>query len=74
MIISRRKIHLFSSIALAIIMPIIFIVGLLFRPTYATVTPETEQLLSHTKEQKIVVQPLKKTESDQNPINPNLGI
>ncbi|EKV03048.1 hypothetical protein Lepto7375DRAFT_5323 [Leptolyngbya sp. PCC 7375] len=68
MIISRRKIHLFSSIALAIMMPIIFIAGLLFRPTYATVTPDTEQLLSQTKEQKIVVQPLKKTGSDQNPI------
>ncbi|MDV3349697.1 hypothetical protein SPB21_26110 [Leptothoe sp. ISB3NOV94-8A] len=49
-------------------MPIIFIAGLLFRPTYATVTPDTDQLLSHTKEQKIVVQPSKKTGSDQNPI------
>ena len=68
MIISRRKIHLFSSIVLAIMMPIIFIAGILLRPTDATVIPDTDQLLSHTKERKIVVQPLKKTVSDQNPI------
>lgn len=49
-------------------MPIIFIAGILLRPTDATVIPDTDQLLSHTKERKIVVQPLKKTVSDQNPI------
>ncbi|MEM8612194.1 MAG: hypothetical protein AAGF93_09270 [Cyanobacteria bacterium P01_H01_bin.105] len=68
MIISRRKIHFFSSIALAIVMPIIFIAGLLFRPTYATVTPDTDQLLSQSVDQKIVAQPWKQAPSDQNPI------
>jgi hypothetical protein len=67
-IISRRKIHLFSSIALAIIMPIIFIAGILLRPTYATVTPETDQLLSRSTAPTTMAAPLKSNTSDQNSI------
>ena len=48
MIISRRKLHLVSSIALAIILPIIFVAGLIFRPSYDTISPATEQLLSYS--------------------------
>ncbi|MGD1854588.1 MAG: hypothetical protein ACFB2W_10080 [Leptolyngbyaceae cyanobacterium] len=68
MIISRRKVHLFSSIALAIIMPIIFIAGILWRPTYATVTPDTDQLLSHSASHTIIAQPSTQDIPEQNPI------
>ncbi|MEM1239521.1 MAG: hypothetical protein AAGI45_06765 [Cyanobacteria bacterium P01_H01_bin.26] len=57
MIISRRKIHLVSSIALAVVLPIVFIAGLLLRPTYDTVTPATEQLLSRSTERRTTAQP-----------------
>ncbi|MBX2862430.1 MAG: hypothetical protein KTR27_02670 [Leptolyngbyaceae cyanobacterium MAG.088] len=66
MIISRRKLHLFSSIALAIIMPIIFIAGLLFRPTYATVTPDTDQLLSQSLQTNVVLPPSTSNAPHQN--------
>ncbi|MBE9070876.1 hypothetical protein IQ260_30015 [Leptolyngbya cf. ectocarpi LEGE 11479] len=68
MIISRRKLHLFSSIALAVLLPIIFIAGLLFRPTYATVTPDTEKLLSQDAASGLTVQPQQQNSSELNPI------
>ena len=66
MIISRRKVHLFTSIALAVILPIIFVASLVFRPTYATVTPDTDQLLSQVKEPGAVAE--LQDASAQNPI------
>ena len=68
MIISRRKVHLFTSIALAIVLPIIFIAGLVFRPTYATVTPATDQLLSQSHDPTLTAQPHLQNSSHQNPI------
>ncbi|NEQ50945.1 MAG: hypothetical protein F6K11_12560 [Leptolyngbya sp. SIO3F4] len=68
MIISRRKAHLFVSIALAVVLPIIFLAGIFFRPTYATVTPDTEQLFSHSGENNMLAQPQKPTSADDNPI------
>lgn len=64
MILSRRKIHLFSSIGLAIILPIIFIVGILCRPTYKTVTSDTDQLLSDLTNHKIIAHPSNATTKD----------
>lgn len=63
MIISRRKIHLYASIALAVILPIIFIAGICFRPTYATVTEDTETLLSRS----VIDQP-QANNNQENPI------
>lgn len=68
MIISRRKAHLFTSIALAVILPIIFLAGIFFRPTYATVTPDTEQLFSHPGENNLLAQPHQPISADANPI------
>lgn len=67
MIISRRKLHLFSSIALAILLPIIFIAGIAFRPTYATVTPDTEELLNQAIANDLIPEQQKSTEV--NPIS-----
>jgi hypothetical protein len=49
-------------------MPIIFIAGILLRPTYATVTPETDQLLSRSTAPTTMAAPLKSNTSDQNSI------
>lgn len=68
MIISRRKVHLFTSIALAIVLPIIFIAGLVFRPTYATVTPATDQLVSQSHNPATTAQSHPQNSSHQNPI------
>ncbi|MEL6334205.1 MAG: hypothetical protein AAFQ76_16625 [Cyanobacteria bacterium J06626_26] len=68
MIISRRKVHLLASIALAIILPIIFIAGLVFRPTYATVTPATDQLVSQSHNSMATAQPHSQHSSYDNPI------
>lgn len=67
MIISRRKLHLFSSIALAILLPIIFIAGIVFRPTYATVTPDTEELLSQATANGLI--PGQQKSAEVNPIS-----
>ncbi len=69
MIISRRKIHLFSSIALAIMMPIIFIAGILFRPAYTTITADTDQLMSYSTGHTIVTQPWNQSAFGQDPIS-----
>lgn len=66
MIRSRRKLHLFSSVALAVLLPIIFIAGLLFRPAYSTVTSDTEKLLSQSVENVSIVQ--SQPQSDENPV------
>lgn len=68
MIISRRKLHLFSSIVLAVLLPIIFVAGLLFRPTYTTITPDTEKLLSKSTENGLMAQPQQQNSSELNPI------
>lgn len=73
MIISRRKVHLFSSIALAVLLPIIFVASLVFRPTYATVTPDTDQLLSQASDPAMVAQSQSQDASTQNPIAVFLG-
>ena len=49
-------------------MPIIFIAGILWRPTYATVTPDTDQLLSHSASHTIIAQPSTQDIPEQNPI------
>lgn len=68
MIISRRKIHLYASIALAVILPIIFIAGIVFRPTYATVTDDTGKLLSQDLGKSVIAQPQQTNNHQENPI------
>jgi len=67
-IISRRKVHLLASIALAVVLPIIFIAGLVFRPTYATVTPATDQLVSQSHNEAATAEFHLQHSSHQNPI------
>ena len=68
MIISRRKVHLLASIALAVVLPIIFIAGLVFRPTYATVTLATDQLVSQSHNAAATAEAPPQHSSHQNPI------
>ncbi|MEA5467092.1 hypothetical protein [Leptothoe sp. PORK10 BA2] len=49
MLISRRKAHLWSSIVLAIVLPLLFIVGVLFRPVYGPVSEPAEALFQQAE-------------------------
>ncbi len=44
MVISRRQIHLYSFVVLAIVLPLCFIAGLVWRPTFAPVDSSADAL------------------------------
>jgi hypothetical protein len=46
MIFSRRKAHFFSFIALACLLPLVFLVGVFFRPTFIPADPSTAPLFA----------------------------
>lgn len=46
MIIERRQVHFYSFMVLAILLPLIFIAGLLFRPTYTAVDQAANPLFA----------------------------
>ena len=46
MILSRRKTHFYASVVLACTLPVVFLAGLLFRPTVPTVDESVDELFA----------------------------
>lgn len=68
MILSRRKAHLFSSITLAVLLPLLFVLGLLLRPNYSPINTDVEALFSSADSPQITANQTELTVQGSNPI------
>lgn len=68
MILSRRKAHLVYFVVLAILLPILFIAGVVLRPVYGPSGADIDSLFSQVKK-AVFANQVKRAETGQNPVS-----
>lgn len=53
MILSRRQVHLYANVALAVLLPICFLAGLLLRPNYDVVDNSADELFQRSAQSQV---------------------